>query len=99
MYVIVIILALMIPLLAILLDSQLGRALAGRLERNPSLPSEGEGVEPRVAALEAEIERLAQEVKRLEEETRFTQQLLEGRGASDTPTLPPGGQARGEAGE
>lgn len=90
----VIILALMIPLLAVVLDSQLGRALAARLERpDRSVPS---GDEPRLAALEAELERLSQDVRRLEEETRFMQQLLEARPEGGT-ALPPG-EAR-DAGE
>ncbi|MGH7474725.1 MAG: hypothetical protein ACRELD_00405 [Longimicrobiales bacterium] len=82
----VIILALMIPLLAVILDSQLGRALAARLERgtkpDPALAD-------RMLALEGEVDRLLQEVRRLDEETRFIQQLLESR-APTGGTLPPG---------
>ncbi len=90
----VIILALMIPLLAVVLDSQLGRALAARLERRDVPAAAGD--EPRLAALEAELERLAQDVRRLEEETRFVQQLLDARPEGES-ALPPG-EAR-DAGE
>jgi len=71
----VVILALMIPLLAVILDSQLGRALAARLER----PSTSEDSVPaiRIAALEQEIERLNGQVRRLEEQGEFLQRLLE----------------------
>ena len=68
------VLALMIPLLAVVLDSQLGRALAARLERPVQAGSDG--MEDRLAALEAEVERL--------------QRLLESKPASGG-TLPAGG--------
>ncbi len=84
MIALIIILALMIPLLAVVLDSQLGRALAARLEKD-KLPRESTA-EPRIEALEAEVDRLVQEVKRLDEESRFVQRLLENR---EPPSLPP----------
>lgn len=67
-------LVLLIPLAAVVLDSQLGRALASRLEtrRDPGV----DGVERRVAVLESEVERLGMEVQRLEEESRFLRRLL-----------------------
>ncbi len=75
---IIIILALMIPLVAVVLDSHLGRALAdyvaGRSGRSLGDPmSENK----RLAALESEVERLSKEVERLDEESRFLQRLLE----------------------
>lgn len=92
--ILVIVLALMIPLLAVVLDSQLGRTLAARLEKpQGALDS---GAEPRLAALESELERLTQDVRRLEEESRFVQQLLEAR-PEGGPALPPG--ESGDAGE
>lgn len=84
----VIILALMIPLVAVILDSQLGRALAARLERDARTPLES-GLQDRVASLEGEVERLTQDVQRLEEEGRFLQRLIEDRGG-ETPQLPAG---------
>lgn len=73
---IVVIIALMIPLIAVLLDSQLGRALASRLE-----PGRQAGLDDasgrRIAQLESELERLNGEVLRLDEETAFLHKLLE----------------------
>jgi cell division protein FtsB len=68
----VFVLVLMIPLLAVILDSQLGRALARRVEES------GPGSE-RLSALEAEVERLGRELERLREQTEFVDRLLEER--------------------
>ena len=74
-------LVLLIPLLAVILDSQLGRALARRIE--------GGGPESaRMARLEGEVERLSAEVERLREQADFTTRLLEERGEGGR--LPPG---------
>lgn len=74
------ILVLLIPLLAVILDSQLGRALARRIE--------GDGSEKvRVARLEAEVDRLGRELERLQEQSDFVTRLLEER---DRDALPPG---------
>lgn len=81
------ILVLLIPILAIVLDSPVGRALAGRLERR-SLSDGSDMSAERLAFLESEIERLNSEVSRLDEESQFLQQLLENRPA--TEALPPG---------
>jgi cell division protein FtsB len=78
----------LIPLVAAVLDSPLGRALAARVERSGA--GDGEGLGRRVAALEAETERLADEVRQLREESEFLRRLLEGRSSSNP--LPPGEQ-------
>jgi len=82
------ILVLLIPILAIVLDSQVGRALASRLERR-GLGQPDDLLQERLMYLEGEVERLSKEVGRLDDESQFLQQLLEkrpgGRGA-----LPPG---------
>lgn len=64
------VLVLLIPLLAVVLDSQLGRALARRIEEG------GRGTE-RLVALEAEVERLSREVETLREQTEFVDRLLQ----------------------
>jgi hypothetical protein len=70
---IVLLVALLIPLIAVILDSQVGRALAARLEgRSTDSPSER-----RLAALEGEIDRLTREIQRLDEESEFLHRLLE----------------------
>ena len=61
------ILVLLIPILAIVLDSPVGRALAGRMERR-GLSSGGDDVtSERLSYLEGEVERLTTEVRKLEE--------------------------------
>jgi hypothetical protein len=78
---------LLIPILSIVLDSQVGKALATRLERRGL--GEGDRVaHERIAFLESETERLSSEVDRLSEESRFIHQLLAGR--SQDKNLPPG---------
>ncbi len=71
----ILILVVLIPLLAIVLDSQVGRALASRLERR-SLESPGDLTAERIAFLEGEVDRLAGDIQRLEEESEFVQKLL-----------------------
>ena len=82
----IIVLALMIPLIAVILDSQVGRALAGRLERGQ--PVDESLLAPRLQALEGEVERLAHEVEQLQEQSEFLNRLLEGK--TTAGELPPG---------
>lgn len=82
---IVLLVALMIPLVAVILDSQVGRALAARLEGGRS----GDTLsERRLAALEGEVDRLNRELQRLDEESAFIHKLLEEKRAPGA--LPPG---------
>jgi len=83
---VVLLVALMIPLTAVVLDSQVGRALAARLERNRD-GGELAG-NPRLAALEGEVERLGRELQRLDEESAFLHRLLESKKPPEQ--LPPG---------
>jgi len=85
----ILVLVVLIPLLAIVLDSQLGRALASRLERRgldgpPDLTAE------RMAFLEGEVERLSNEIARLDEESQFLHKLLAERHPDEGAALPPG---------
>lgn len=86
----ILLLALLIPILAIVLDSQVGRALASRLERR-SIEYPTDLMGERMGYLEGEVERLSQEVVRLDEESRFLQQLLDER-PGGAGALPPGDQ-------
>jgi hypothetical protein len=85
----VLILVVLIPLLAIVLDSQVGRALASRLEKR-GLEASFDSTAERIAFLEGEIERLTGEVQRLDEESEFVQKLLGERRQEEGARLPPG---------
>jgi hypothetical protein len=78
LFVVVLVVALMIPIAAILLDSPLGRSLARRLEG----PGDGAGaglpaLERRVDALEVELDDLQRSLAGMREELQFVQRLLE----------------------
>lgn len=77
MWTLIIIIALLIPLIAVVLDSAPARAIAARMEREH--PEELSRVDHRIAALESEVERLTGEVERLSEEGAFLHRLLEPR--------------------
>lgn len=68
------VLVLLIPLMAVILDSQLGRALARRIEGGGGDPARENA---RLAALEAEVDRLSKELERLQEQAEFVDRLLE----------------------
>ncbi len=90
---ILLIFVILIPILAIILDSQVGRALAARLERRGL--GEGDDVlAARIDYLEGEVERLGGELLRLEEESRFLHDLLAER-QEDERRLPPGDRQPG----
>lgn len=72
---VIIVAVVLIPILAIVLDSQFGRAIARRMER-PRLDGGESAGHERVTALEAEVERLGREVERIDEESQFLQKLL-----------------------
>ncbi len=78
-FVFLIMFVLMIPILSIVLDSSIGKALANRLERGNGLGGAPEITQERIAFLEGEVDRLSQEIHRLDEEGRFMQQLLSDR--------------------
>ncbi len=78
---IILIVALMIPVAAILVDSPLGRSVARRLEGGTA-PGAGPAPELRdlqrkVEALETEIEDLTRSLAGMRDEVQFVQRLLE----------------------
>ena len=87
----VIVLVLLIPLLAIIIDSQVGQALADRISGGRG----SEEVRPRLEALEAEVRYLTETVESLQEETRFVRSLVERRG-EEVGRLEPGGERSAE---
>lgn len=80
---------LLIPLLAIVLDSQVGKALAARLERR-RLGEGDEAYRQRIEYLESQVETLSQEVERLDEESEFLHKLLAERPPPDERALEAG---------
>ena len=72
---VIVLLILLIPLLAIVLDSQLGRALAQRLEHG-RIGSGDDVMAERVGFLEGEVDRLNSEISKLQEESDFLTRLL-----------------------
>lgn len=87
MLVLIAVLVLLIPILAIVLDSDVGKAIARRLERRNLREGDG-AVHDRLVYLESELERLTGEVGRLDEENQFFQKLLADR--SERRPLPGG---------
>jgi len=81
LFVVVLLVALMIPITAILLDSPLGRSLARRLEgQGGQGDGTGTGVrqlEHRIEALETDLEDLNRSIAGMREELQFVQRLLE----------------------
>lgn len=80
---IILLVAVMVPLVAVILDSQVGKAIAARIEGRRPEPL----ADQRLAALEAEVDRLAREVQRLDDESTFLHRLLEEKRAPQP--LPP----------
>ena len=89
-FVVVLLVALMIPITAILLDSPLGRSFARRLDQGDGGGAgSGAGVrklEQRVEALETDLEDLNRSIAGMREELQFVQRLLEDPGKKKRPT-------------
>ena len=85
----ILVLVVLIPLLAIILDSQVGKALAARLEQR-GLGSPADVTAERIAFLEGEVERLSSEIARLDEQSEFVHKLLTERQPGREAALPPG---------
>ena len=78
--------ALLIPILGIVIDSPLGRALARRLEGPAATPPDVTALARRVDLLEAEVDDLNRSLQTLQDENAFLQRLLTDPARS---TLPP----------
>jgi hypothetical protein len=83
----VLLVALMIPIIGIIIDSPIGRALARRLEGPQATPPALTDLAKKVDLLEAEVEDLARSVQTLQDENAFLQRLLED--PAQRITLPP----------
>jgi hypothetical protein len=78
--------ALLIPILGIVVDSPIGRALARRLEGPQTTPPDIAALAKRVELLEAEVDDLNRNLQTLQDENAFLQRLL---GDPSRSTLPP----------
>jgi hypothetical protein len=85
----ILLVALLIPIMGIVLDSPIGRALARRLEGAPPAPPALNDLVKKVDTLEAEVEQLNRTVESLQEETAFLHRLLADPSAPSRSTLPP----------
>jgi hypothetical protein len=85
----ILLLVVLIPLMAIILDSHVGRALASRLERR-GLEGPPDLMAERMAFLEGEVERLTAEIARLDDESEFLHKLLAEKRSDSGAALPPG---------
>ena len=76
---IILLVALMIPIAAILVDSPLGRSVARRLEGPASGSAGGDvkALERRLDVLESELADLTRSVSGMHDELQFVQRLLE----------------------
>jgi hypothetical protein len=83
----VLLVVLMIPILAIVIDSEFGRALARRIARDSS--DEDGQLQERISSLEGEVRYLAESLESIRDETGFLRSLLDGESA-DSHNLPPG---------
>jgi hypothetical protein len=82
----ILLVALLIPIMGIIIDSPIGRALARRLEGPQSAPPGLDELAKKVDLLEAEVDDLARGMQTLQDENAFLQRLLE---TSQRQTLPP----------
>jgi uncharacterized SAM-binding protein YcdF (DUF218 family) len=78
--------ALLIPILGIVVDSPIGRALARRLEGPQETPADVVALAKRVELLEAEVDDLNRTMQGLQDEAAFLQRLL---AAPTRAPLPP----------
>lgn len=82
----IILVALLIPILAIVLDSPFVQKLAESRRGAALGTGEAEQLRKRVRILEGEVDDLGRAMMQLREETQFLQRLLEG---NPPPKLPP----------
>ena len=87
--VLILLLALLIPIMGIVVDSPIGRALARRLEGPQNVPPGLDDLAKKVDLLEAEVDDLNRSVQALQDENAFLQRLLADPSARTTLPRPP----------
>jgi hypothetical protein len=85
----ILLLALLIPIMGIVVDSPIGRALARRLEGPSEVPPGLDDLAKKVDLLEAEVDDLNRSVQALQDENAFLQRLLADPSARTTLPRPP----------
>ncbi len=85
----ILIVALLIPIIGIVIDSPIGRAIARRVEGPDAIPQDMQDLGKKVELLELEVDDLNRSVDQLKEENAFTQRLLEDPTAGRTLPPPP----------
>jgi len=83
----ILLVALLIPIIGIVIDSPIGRAIARRLEGPQALPPDLEQLAKKVDLLESEVDDLNRSVDQLKDENAFLQSLLEN--PPERQALPP----------
>lgn len=83
----ILLVALLIPIMGIVVDSPIGRALARRLEGPQEIPLALTELAKKIDLLEAEVDDLTRSVQALQDENVFLQRLLED--PTQRVTLPP----------
>jgi len=81
----ILLVALMIPIIGILVDSPIGRAIGRRLEGPEQTSPQIADLIRKVEVLESEVEDLTRAVEGLKEENQFFQRLLEDGGSRSLP--------------
>jgi hypothetical protein len=85
----ILLVALLIPIMGILVDSPIGRALARRLEGPRDVPPGLDDLAKKVDLLEAEVDDLTRSVQALQDENAFLQRLLAEPPSRSTLPRPP----------
>lgn len=89
LFVVILLVALMIPITAILVDSPLGRSMARRLEGQSGGEGGAQGMrqlERRLEALETDLEDVNRSLAGMREELQFVQRLLEDPSKKNRPS-------------
>jgi hypothetical protein len=85
----ILLVALLIPIMGIVVDSPIGRALARRLEGPRDIPPGLGDLAKKVDLLEAEVDDLNRSVQALQDENAFLQRLLADPSSRSTLPRPP----------
>ena len=85
----ILVVALLIPIIGIVIDSPIGRAIARRVEGPDAIPQDMQDLGKKVELLELEVDDLNRSVDQLKEENAFIQRLLENPTARRTLPPPP----------